>query len=61
MLLSLLGYFALGLLLAIPLARLLRWLAVRWGLYNPAWRYLQPYRPVPAAASTRAPSPPTRE
>ena len=43
MLLSLLGYVLLGLLLAWPLWRLLRWLGSRTGLYTAQWRYLRPY------------------
>jgi hypothetical protein len=45
MLLSLLGYVALGLVLALPLWHLLFWLAARWGMYTPAWHYLRPYVP----------------
>jgi Sec-independent protein secretion pathway component TatC len=47
MLINLLGYVALGLLLAMPLWRLLRWLAVRSGLYAAPWQYLRPYVPAP--------------
>jgi hypothetical protein len=50
MLLSLLGYVLLGLLLALPLRQLLRFLlrrlGPRSGLYTPQWRYLQPYVPL---------------
>jgi Sec-independent protein secretion pathway component TatC len=45
MLLSLLGYVLLGLLLALPLWRLLRWLGPRSGLYTLQRRYLRPYLP----------------
>ena len=45
MLSSLLGYFALGLALALPLKQLLLWLAARYGLYTPPWHYLRPYKP----------------
>lgn len=53
MLLELMGYMLLGLLLAWPLRRLLRWLAPRSGLGRTRWHYLRPY--VPAAQ--RPPSP----
>jgi hypothetical protein len=53
MLLSLLAYVLLGLVLALPLRSLLRWLGPRSGLYTPQWRYLRPY--VPAAR--RSPTP----
>lgn len=64
MLISLLGYCALGLLLALPLGRLLFWLAARWDLYTPPWIYLRPYRPgdpahSDAAAPGTSPPPPT--
>ena len=49
MLISLLGYVVLGLLLALPLGRLLLWLATHYGLYSPPWLYLRPY--VPSADS----------
>lgn len=55
MLISLLGYCLLGLLLALPLGRLLLWLAARWGIYTPPWHYLRPYLPTPAASGAAAP------
>ena len=51
MLLSLLGYVLLGLLLAWPLRRLLRWLGPRSGLNTLQWQHLRPYVP-PAHRST---------
>lgn len=54
MLISLLGYFVLGLALALPLRNLLLWLAARYGLYTPPWEYLQPYKPGRTDAGTRA-------
>jgi hypothetical protein len=54
MLISLLGYFALGLALALPLRKLLLWLATRYGLYTPPWQYLQPYMPGRADANAPA-------
>ena len=45
MLIDLLGYFVLGLSLALPLKKLLLWLAAHYGLYTPPWNYLRPYMP----------------
>jgi hypothetical protein len=58
MLIDLLAYMALGLLLALPLWRLLRWLAVRYGWYTPSWHYLRPYLPGAAPGAAPAPSSP---
>jgi hypothetical protein len=55
MLISLLGYCLLGLLLALPLGRLLLWLAAHYGLYTPPWHYLRPYLPGPDRGGAAAP------
>jgi hypothetical protein len=57
MLLSLLGYVLLGLLLALPLRYLLRWLGPRSGLYLEQWRYLRPYVPLAQRSEPQAPVP----
>jgi hypothetical protein len=59
MLFELLGYVLLGLLLAWPLRRLLRWLAPRSGLGRTRWQYLRPYVPAAQRApkNTQAQSP----
>ena len=49
----------LGLVLGLPLWRLLHWLAMHLGGYQPPWHYLQPYLPggpvsAPALPGTRA-------
>lgn len=54
MLIDLLGYVLLGLLLALPLGRLLYWLATRYKLYTPRWHYLRPYLPNTKDVSGKA-------
>jgi hypothetical protein len=53
MLIYLLGYLLLGLLLALPLLQLLRWLGRSSGLYTPQWKYLRPYVPAGVRAAAR--------
>ncbi len=45
MLISLLTYVLLGLLLALPLWKLLPWLLRRYAGYRAQWQYLRPYAP----------------
>ena len=55
MLANWLYFLGLGLLLAYPLARLLRW-AKRRGFWRARPLYLRPYRPAPAAPADSATS-----
>lgn len=57
MLLSLVGYGLLGLLLPLPLLRLLRWLGPRSGLYSAQERYLRPYVPLEQRSPAHAAAP----
>lgn len=62
MLTSLLSYVLTGLLLAVPLWRLLGWLGRYSGLYTPQRKYLRPYLPVAQRPQApMVPAPPAHE